>query len=71
MIGNPRTVPVGQYAEESLKTLGLWTRLEPKLVFAENVRQALLPDLGQFQELAGALAPWEKVFVIDTEYESA
>jgi molybdate transport system substrate-binding protein len=40
-IGNPRTVPVGQYAEESLRTLGLWERLEPRLVFAENVRQVL------------------------------
>jgi molybdate transport system substrate-binding protein len=34
-------VPVGQYSEESLRTLGLWERLQPKLVFAENVRQAL------------------------------
>lgn len=41
VIGNPKTVPVGQYAEESLRALGLWDRLAPKLVFAENVRQAL------------------------------
>jgi molybdate transport system substrate-binding protein len=41
VIGNPRTVPVGQYSEESLRTLGLWERLQGKLVFAENVRQAL------------------------------
>jgi molybdate transport system substrate-binding protein len=41
VVGNPRTVPVGQYAEESLRALGLWDRLQPKLVFAENVRQAL------------------------------
>ncbi len=40
-IGNPRTVPAGQYAEESLRALGLWERLQPKLVFAENVRQVL------------------------------
>jgi molybdate transport system substrate-binding protein len=40
-IGNPKTVPVGQYTEESLKTMGLWERLQPKLVFAENVRQVL------------------------------
>src|SRR5215468_2089639 len=40
-IGNPKTVPVGQYSEESLKALGLWDRLQPKLVFSENVRQAL------------------------------
>jgi len=40
-IGNPKTVPAGQYAEESLRALGFWERLQPKLVFAENVRQVL------------------------------
>jgi molybdate transport system substrate-binding protein len=41
VIGNPKTVPAGQYAEESLKALGLWEKLQPRLVYAENVRQAL------------------------------
>jgi molybdate transport system substrate-binding protein len=41
VVGNPKTVPAGQYAEESLKALGLWDKLQPKLVFSENVRQAL------------------------------
>jgi molybdate transport system substrate-binding protein len=41
VIGNPRTVPVGQYAEESLRALGLWERLQARIVLAENVRQAL------------------------------
>ena len=41
VIGNPKTVPVGQYTEESLRALGLWERVQPKLVLAENVRQAL------------------------------
>ncbi|HZP35509.1 MAG TPA: molybdate ABC transporter substrate-binding protein [Methylomirabilota bacterium] len=40
-IGNPKSVPAGQYAEESLRTLALWDRVQPKLVFAENVRQVL------------------------------
>jgi molybdate transport system substrate-binding protein len=40
-IGNPKTVPAGQYAEESLRALALWERVQPKLVFAENVRQVL------------------------------
>ncbi|HEY7041732.1 MAG TPA: molybdate ABC transporter substrate-binding protein [Methylomirabilota bacterium] len=40
-VGNPKSVPAGQYAEESLRALGLWDRLKPKLVFAENVRQVL------------------------------
>jgi molybdate transport system substrate-binding protein len=41
VIGNPKTVPVGQYAQESLRALGLWERVKPKLIFSENVRQAL------------------------------
>lgn len=41
VVGNPRTVPAGQYAEQSLRALGLWERLGARLVFAENVRQAL------------------------------
>jgi molybdate transport system substrate-binding protein len=41
VVGNPRTVPAGQYAEESLRALGLWDRVRSKLIFAENVRQGL------------------------------
>jgi molybdate transport system substrate-binding protein len=41
VIGNPKTVPAGQYSEESLRALGLWDRLQPRLILAENVRQAL------------------------------
>ena len=40
-LGNPKSVPAGQYTEESLRALGLWDRLQPKFVFAENVRQVL------------------------------
>jgi molybdate transport system substrate-binding protein len=40
-IGNPASVPAGRYARESLQNAGLWSRLEPKLVTAQNVRQAL------------------------------
>ena len=40
-IGNPKTVPAGQYARQALKNLNLWNRIEPRLVLAENVRQVL------------------------------
>jgi molybdate transport system substrate-binding protein len=40
-IGNPRTVPAGQYAEACLRALGLWERLAPRLILSENVRQVL------------------------------
>ncbi len=41
VIGNPKTVPAGRYAEEALKHYKLWDTVKDKLVFAENVRQAL------------------------------
>ncbi len=40
-IGNPKTVPAGQYAEEALRNLKLWDAIQPRLVLAENVRQVL------------------------------
>ena len=40
-VGNPKTVPAGQYADESLRKTNLQNVLEPKLIFAENVRQVL------------------------------
>ena len=40
-IGNPASVPAGRYAREALEKAGLWAKLEPKLIMAQNVRQAL------------------------------
>jgi molybdate transport system substrate-binding protein len=40
-IGNPKTVPAGQYAQEALNNLKLWNRVQSRLVLAENVRQVL------------------------------
>ena len=40
-IGNPATVPAGKYAEETLKSLGLWDSLKTRLVYAEHVRQVM------------------------------
>ena len=41
VIGNPKTVPAGRYAEEVLRHHNLWDAIKDKLIFAENVRQAL------------------------------
>jgi len=41
VIGNPKTVPAGRYAEEALRFFNLWDALKDKLIFAEHVRQAL------------------------------
>ncbi|MFW3614156.1 molybdate ABC transporter substrate-binding protein [Billgrantia antri] len=40
-IANPRHAPYGARAEEALRASGLWQTLEPKLVFGENIGQAL------------------------------
>jgi molybdate transport system substrate-binding protein len=40
-IADPASVPAGIYARQALEKLGLWERLAPKLVAAEDVRQAL------------------------------
>ena len=39
--GIPASVPVGRYARGALEKAGLWGALEPKFVFATNVRQSL------------------------------
>jgi len=41
VIGNPKSVPAGRYAEEVLKYLKLREVVKEKLVLAEHVRQAL------------------------------
>jgi molybdate transport system substrate-binding protein len=40
-IGLPASVPAGRYARGALEAAGLWARIEPKLVGAQNVRQVL------------------------------
>ncbi len=40
-VGNPKTVPAGQYAQQSLIRLSLWQQLQPRLILAEDVRQVL------------------------------
>ncbi len=40
-IGEPSSVSAGQYAQEVLTTLGLFDTLQPKYVFAKDVRQVL------------------------------
>jgi molybdate transport system substrate-binding protein len=39
--GSPQTVPAGRYAKDALERANLWGALEAKLVFTQNVRQAL------------------------------
>jgi molybdate transport system substrate-binding protein len=41
VMGNPKTVPAGRYAEEALRQFNLWDAIKDKLILAEHVRQAL------------------------------
>jgi molybdate transport system substrate-binding protein len=40
-LGNPKTVPAGEYTENALTRDGSWEKLEKRFVFAENVHQVL------------------------------
>jgi molybdate transport system substrate-binding protein len=40
-VADPRAVPAGIYTKEYLSGLGLWAKLEPKVIPTENVRAAL------------------------------
>jgi molybdate transport system substrate-binding protein len=40
-VGEPRSVPVGQYTEELFKNLGILNQLKPKFVLGNNVRNVL------------------------------
>jgi len=40
-IGNPKTVPAGQYAQQLFQNMQIWPKIESRLILAENVRQVL------------------------------
>ena len=40
-IGETKVVPAGQYAEQALKKLGVWEKVQRKIVFAKDVRTVL------------------------------
>jgi molybdate transport system substrate-binding protein len=41
-VGDPAHVPVGIYAEQALKKLGMWDSIEPRLARSADVRSGLL-----------------------------
>ncbi len=40
-IGEPRSVPAGRYAKESLEYYNVWEGIEDKVIFAKNVKQVV------------------------------
>lgn len=57
-IGSPDSVPAGRYAVEALKSLGLYSSVEGKLVLGGNVREVL-------QYVGSGSAPLGVVFLTD------
>ena len=55
-IANPKHAPYGKRAVEALRATGLWQKVEPKLVYGENIAQT-----AQFVQTAmprSASSPW-------------
>ena len=52
-VGNPKTVPAGQYTQQTLQQLQLLPTIQPKLIYAEDVRQVL--DYVQRGEVDGGV----------------
>ncbi len=77
-IGEPRSVPAGQYAEQVLQKLKLLPEIKPKLVYANNVRQVLAvvesgnADAGLVYATDAKISDKVKVVVAaDEKYHSA
>ena len=62
-MANPEHAPYGRAAKEALERAGLWTQLEPRVVYAENVRQAL--QLAQTGNVEVALVAYSNVINLD------
>ena len=65
VIGNPKTVPAGRYAEEVLRYFSLWDVIKEKLIFAEHVRQGL--DYVARNEVDAAIVYSTDAFIRDKQ----
>ncbi|MFM5892212.1 MAG: molybdate ABC transporter substrate-binding protein [Dolichospermum sp.] len=77
-IGEPKTVPAGQYAQQVLEKLKIWSEIKSKLVFTNNVRQVLASvesgnaDAGLVYQTDAKISNQVKVVVTaDEKYHSA
>ncbi|MDR1069631.1 MAG: molybdate ABC transporter substrate-binding protein, partial [Gracilibacteraceae bacterium] len=41
VVGEPDSVPAGNYAKQTLESMGIWDAIQDKLIFAKDVRQVL------------------------------
>lgn len=59
-LANPAHAPYGLAAKQALESRGLWTKLEKKAVYAENVRQAW--EYARSGNADAALTSWTLVY---------
>ncbi len=59
-IANPVHAPYGAAAQAALRNQGLWDRLQPKLVYGENVQQTL--QYAESGNADAAIVGWSQVF---------
>ena len=59
-LANPAHAPYGVAARQALEKQGLWQRVEPRVVYAENVRQAL--QFAESGNVDAAITAWSLVF---------
>lgn len=59
-IANPVHAPYGAAAKQALESSGLWTVLQPRLVYGENVRQAL--EMAQSGNADAVVTAWSLVW---------
>lgn len=75
-IGEPRSVPAGEYAQEVFQNLGILAQIKPKFVLANNVRQVLAAvesgnaDAGVVYATDARISPRVKQVVIAPEIHS-
>lgn len=59
-IANPAVAPYGAAAKQVLENQGLWKELQPRIVYGENVRQAL--QYAQSGNADAVITAWSLVF---------
>ncbi|GAA0361323.1 molybdate ABC transporter substrate-binding protein [Bacillus horti] len=65
-IGQPETVPAGEYATQALENMQLFSELEPKIIFGSDVRQVLTyVQTGNVD--AGLVYRTDAILIDDTE----
>lgn len=64
-IANPKLAPYGQAAQRSLETLGLWSSIQSKIVYGENIGQTFHFVFGGSAELG--LVALSQIMSIDPE----